>query len=1680
MLPNTSIPLTPGVPSDGQTAAGATSYFNVSFPVPASTLTAVLQANVFFGDMQVFVTAASGAASPPTPSFSTAAFTLNAYPGVNSLPLAFSDNRVSSLCPMGAPCNMAFGAFSPGGAAFSIALDTSSMATALADGVPLTRSAAANASAFFVYYPISSATVNFTLTVLAGAPSLFVSSTTLAPGPGSGAWQWSAVQGPAGGAGVLFVSVAPSDPSWPPPATGGGVGPFYIGVASGAAALGPAAFSISAVTATGGYMPFLLEDGVPQGASVPPHAMSYFLLDLAHSDGSAGGLDVWAMPSQGDVAVYVSAGASRAAPLLYPTPLCRATDPTSGSCLGWTAAPGSFNWTSEGTAPPPGIVSLLPGTMQQPTPYLPVVVVAVLATSLDDRDTGAPPPSSVFAITAASGGRPMQLQAGVGAPGAVAAGGQSGDTKLYAFYPSITAADIAVNVEVPSGRLEVYAAEFSVGAPSLRPGPANSQWNSSGQDTHAIRSRVVYIPWTSLSPGCRFAVAANSGACGIAIAVVGGLMMPPMRAAFTITAAATGSPAAPISLPNNGYESVLLQPLGCAYLLSRAPLGAFQSAAFITVTNVVGTTTLRVNVGEARGGFWQPVNPNPADPTGNSADYTAPDEGGFERVIARVNRSESIYSTVCADARGAEAIVGYHMAGAIQPLEGGVATFGASLSGVFAYYSFAVTDASASLTITVARLDSAMNVWIAVENPLTPWALPSPTAYTWTMYPTPLSPSITIAPGAPACVPSPAFPTCTYYIAMQPIEGLDASWLITASADAMNIPTLVDGVPVGGSVQEGIPNYYQYQPALAGFPTPPVLFSYTNLLGAVALYVTNRFIPGTSPITDLPGPASTSSCQWVCTNYTMCPALPGDPCYAPTFPPGTASPVLYTVAVVGATGFPGATSTYTLAATNAGDVQQLQMGTPTTDIILAPQTPVTFVFDLGLGSARSDVAITATVNHGDVYMLVAPLRERGGGPQRGPPGCSPFAPGARLYCANYTWLATSGIGDSVLYLPSANPCAPVAPPGTPPPLVDPSCAAVFPGALQPGRYLVTIFPLNFAELSLLAQDYARPVPVTLLADGQPQLLQSGPLTVCPGVPRDNSTGACPGASPALPTLGNLVAFFVPAGNAAPFVTVFIERLCGGNVTGECGTPLWVGVSACADGKCGAGPLVPYGADAMYHVPMFDAVASFTLPYEFCWNTSTSGPIPPGGVNCYYAVGVWPATNLSRGGPAPGVGVPPATYRVTMTTPLATQRIPQDCPGAGRFCSLSAQYMGLPGDSGAPAPPRRFETYLHAVPKAGTSLPATVVASLCYGASLNVYACTLGGSCARYSAPGPSNYDYTAVGDPRGSATLMMALTSDVYWLGVAAGGGGRIPPPLYAPASPSFSLALQHGYGLTLAVPPGGALTPSWSADGLSLTVSWPLPTLTVPGVPGNFPPTQGMFFLLHAFMVGSRADPAQDNQVQLSTPCGLEYVRRNVPLPPGQGVVQVATQAQACGSGGACSLTLTGLSTTISYRLALAAYCGPMADPVTGAPPCMPLNQEGQAVAFPWTSDVPVPTPMPSPIPPRPTPTPTPAPKSSAGAVVGTLVALAAVGALVWFGVERFYPGGRAALFRPVYSLLPSGSGRGAAAVGADEGFYAQLTRNVGWGGAERPTTANARTGMGAHPLFAAQGGGGYEAPSL
>jgi hypothetical protein len=209
-------------------------------------------------------------------------------------------------------------------------------------------------------------------------------------------------------------------------------------------------------------------------------------------------------------------------------------------------------------------------------------------------------------------------------------------------------------------------------------------------------------------------------------------------------------------------------------------------------------------------------------------------------------------------------------------------------------------------------------------------------------------------------------------------------------------------------------------------------------------------------------------------------------------------------------------------------------------------------------------------------------------------------------------------------------------------------------------------------------------------------------------------------------------------------------------------------------------------------------------------------------------------------------------------------------------------------------------------------------------------------------------------------------------------------------------------------------------------------------------------FFFVHAFPAAGLGDP---NTV-ISTPCGAELAVNNV-----QGAIfNMVTQSAGCSAAG-CTYVLP-LPSAAAYYIGVTAVCGAHADPrAPGSAPCMPANQEGQRVAWPAVQDSPfAPSPAVSPTP-SPSPTPgaapaAPAKSSPAGAVVGTLFALAAVGALGWFGVERFYPGGRAAFYQPVMNLLPSGMGGG------------------GGSGGYRATGSADRGAVGAHPIFSSGGG--------
>jgi hypothetical protein len=804
-----------------------------------------------------------------------------------------------------------------------------------------------------------------------------------------------------------------------------------------------------------------------------------------------------------------------------------------------------------------------------------------------------------------------------------------------------------------------------------------------------------------------------------------------------------------------------------------------------------------------------------------------------------------------------------------------------------------------------------------------------------------------------------------------------------------------------------------------------VRVAWSNYIGRVQLYITNQYIPGSSAAGLLPGPNFAGSCQWVCRNFTVCGAFPGDPCYTPYGPNGV--PVVYTIAVVGSTGLAHVTSEYQITASNVGDPTQLVAGAPTTDIVLAPYgTPgssQTFTFNVGFAAAFNDIMVSASVNHGNVLMLIAPAFPTTLAPTPAPPSCTGNALSS---CTGWLWATQTGFGDMVVYLNGAggggsaylhdpSPCSPVTPAGTPAPAVSPNCAGTFTPSprdgktyLIPGQYYVTLVNIAggpaqpaIAELSLLFQDFARNIPRTMLVDGQPLLLQSGPLKVCPGGSRDVND-VCDTSQSWNTTQGNVAWFRIPSNQMVTFVNVVVERLCGGNVTGECGTDLYIGISGCPyDGvSCSNNALVPYGASANFSYQMRDAVGGFYVPFEWC---IPPGYVPPpGGVanpDCIYAVGVW----ATAPGQAPGVNTPPITSRVTLATPMGAERIPQDCPGGGRFCVLPMQAV-VPGQY------RTYEAYATSVAATTT---VNVAASLCYGTGISVYTCTATGSCTLPSNPSAGNADITSTATTSSPvAQFSFTSTQDLYFMGIT--GTAPNPPPWPAsPGVPVYELATMHGTGLVLGAT--GQISVAWNLAGTALNVQWPLPTLTMSNG-AAFPLANALFFV-HLFPVAGLHDP---NWI-ISTPCGAELAVQNV-----QGATyNSVSQATACTSTG-CSFLLTVPDPTAHYYIGVTASCSARVDPTnpTGTSACMPGNQEGQRVAWLAVPDSPFvpspqksPSPRPSPSPPA--PAPAQAPKSSAGAVVATLVVLAAVGAFGWFGVERFYPGGRAAFYAPVMNLL-------------------------------------------------------------
>ena len=1653
----------------------------------------------------------------------TSPFQLATSPGGNQLVLSAMDPRLSGVqCIVNTVCNITMavnwtatpGFSSSAPTYYRVSATPSTTSYNLTDGNPLTRTVAPGGTAYFAYTPYAPSTVNLDLTVFSGSAALYVRNGAFPAGPGA-ASSWGLNSTQEGGA----VAILPSDPAYNPPATPP-YPTFYLTVQGDNTTGASTTFSISAFTTPPGGALYnqSLVDGRPQTGTTPAHTMSYYVLDnTAALAAQTNTLDVYAARDSGSpVEIYITPIAPGGPTPPYPLPVCKLTDPTTQQCQAWGATAGSYNATSEGSGRP-GFVSLFTTNGPLAGTYL----ISVLA-NLPDRGSSDSRPAT-FTITGSTGVYGVQLQAGAPFPGAVrSVTSSSGGTKYFSYTPSTPNSDMVVNVEVASGSLEVYVLQWRVlggsNAPinafvkSTLPGPGNSQWDSTAQGGSPQRNRFVRIPFSALDPACQTSINLGLGLCGLSIGVAGGPTQTTTgRATFTIAASQSGSPSSPLLLPQGASEYVSIPANGCVYLSGIPGSGRVTGYDYLYASNQVGAATMYVNYRTPS--FYTPG-------AGLFPDSVNNDLGGYELFTAPRDSAnyQNLYITLCANTGGgSEHVVTFRTNYGVTPLDNNERTLVALPACIVSnatngqnqcfpsIYSISVSDASASIAFTIERSQGSVNAYISNAVPGSPWVLPSPDYYDWTFYPTFFSPTFTIPPtDSKLCQITPTNPTCVYYIALYPAAFQPATAWLTVTTEANPITVLYDGAPVSGQVYDGSLAYFSYRPATAGIPAPPVSFAWSNLFGAVALYVTNSYNPLTSPLSALPGPASTSPCQWVCANFTACYALPGDACYTPTGPGGAA--LVYTVGVLGASGIAvGALNEYSLTASNAGDPVQLTVGLPTTDIVLFPYTNTTFVVELEGSSYAAgdavlyDVLFSASVNHGEVYMMVAPAfaAPGGAGTAPPPPACAiPAFGGTLLSCSGAVWSASNGAGDPVIYL-SADPnygqgvCAPIAPTGTPTPAVDSTlCTSYFgrgKGAvpqLLAGRYYVTLYAQVQTELSLLVQTAgvdqavvprgggtpvpvpARAVPRTILADGQPLFLQTGPITMCPGVVRSNVTEACPPNSTATlsyPTTGSFSIFRAPGASASmAYMNVIVERLCGGNATGECGPQMYLSVGGCpADFASGASnctptDLTPYLGDAAFALPpMWQAVTGFRIPYNICYAAGyTPGPgAPP--PDCLYAFGVFPYNGPNGAADVPGlVASSPQTFRITLSTPGGTQRIPQDCPGAGRLCVL-------PEQSVAPGGSRYYESY--ASSNSADGIAVTLAAQLCYGSSLSLAVCipgALGGSaCATPARPGSAgsrDYDLASTFDPiTGLATFpnRFVAPGDLYYFAVSGPGVPGQLPPLDAPG---YELQLQHDDGLLLSRGTS-QLTATWDPTSTFLTVAWRLPTLTYTGT-GVRMPLANAYFYLHAFLLGTAYAPFQP-----ATPCGLEVLRRaNL-----TGAVTVAfAQADACGQGGgdanACSVTFTPPSTQFSYQLALAAVCAAQAWP-PGNAPCMPRFGESQTIAWPTILDYPAPVPVSPTATARPQPTAAPAPSGGGAAAAAPSIVGPVVGGLL--GVAALVGAAYAAYAMGVFS--PGGAGAVA---------YSKLSAMVGGGGEGKSGYSPARESLVDHPIF----GGGSSSSSV
>lgn len=485
----------------------------------------------------------------------------------------------------------------------------------------------------------------------------------------------------------------------------------------------------------------------------------------------------------------------------------------------------------------------------------------------------------------------------------------------------------------------------------------------------------------------------------------------------------------------------------------------------------------------------------------------------------------------------------------LTPLVEGIPSAGVVGYGSYDFYSFQVAMQTPSpIQLQLDSLSGGdADMYITVQNPADPNAMPSTSSYSWR----------SIASGSDlleiAVTDHAYVSTGTYLVAVYGAKFLsDSEYSITARVESAAI---IDPLPVNHAstvtISTGAYHFFTFTPCAGSQGSsgcganavPVVKFQWTLGMGSCSVFITDQYHPGSSSSAYLPTSGNkVLTTLWSITNLTQQAFIgPGVPKY------NQASKV-YTLGILGTSPFAVQVSMLGLFDDSGSiNIVQLTPGVAVGPFVVSETSNQYFAVDYADGTLNTDLFLSADTEYGSADIVVAPPQARTGEAQTWAPRCRKgVGLGAPPVCLGYVFQSTTSPPE--VGLDHVAPCFPYS--GK----TNNNCTL---SMFREGRWLFTVYARTAAKYSVMAQFGDSHIT---LEEGVTASASTQITTVCSN--RDPTTGQCPQGSGSV-AFGAWLTVEVPIPNpnsgTLEDAQVVINRQCN---FGGCRAPLEVFVISC--------------------------------------------------------------------------------------------------------------------------------------------------------------------------------------------------------------------------------------------------------------------------------------------------------------------------------------------------------------------------------------------------------------------------------------------------------------------------------------------------------------------------------------